>query len=426
MRVLFTTQPGTGHLRPMVPLAQALLAKGHEVAVACAESFVPQVEAAGLRPFVAGLDWLESEPEHAFPEMADMSPAEKDEAITDIFVDIAANYMTHDLLELCANWKPDLLVRDYSEYGACIVGELLGIPHAVVGLGLYLPDYITKMVMEKPLAYLRSAYGLPAQPAMEMLTKYLYLSLLPPSYQFPEYSLPSVTHALRPFADNPASAADLPAWVHQLPDQPTVYVSMGTVFNRVPDIFKTIIAGLENEPVNVIITVGRNQDPALFGPTAVNIHIEQFIPQHALMPYCNAVVTHGGINTILTGLSYGLPLVVIPLVGHQLQNVTRCKALQAGIPLMTELLAVDPSQIGLNDPQSAALGLFGEAAATFSPQSVRQAVHSLLNNPVYRQSAQAIQAEMAALRPLEDGVALLEQLAASKQPIHNLSGVTHS
>ncbi len=50
MRVLFTTQPGEGHLNPLVPLARALLAAGHEVAVACAPSFGRLVEARGLRP----------------------------------------------------------------------------------------------------------------------------------------------------------------------------------------------------------------------------------------------------------------------------------------------------------------------------------------------------------------------------------------
>lgn len=48
MRVLFTTQPGVGHFHPLVPLARALLAAGHAVAVACAPSFAPLVEVAGL------------------------------------------------------------------------------------------------------------------------------------------------------------------------------------------------------------------------------------------------------------------------------------------------------------------------------------------------------------------------------------------
>jgi len=35
MRVLFTTHPAAGHFHPQVPLAEALVAAGHEVAFAC-------------------------------------------------------------------------------------------------------------------------------------------------------------------------------------------------------------------------------------------------------------------------------------------------------------------------------------------------------------------------------------------------------
>ena len=57
MRILFTTQPGAGHFNPLVPFAHALAAAGHDVAVACAASFVPDVDAARLRAFPSGIDW---------------------------------------------------------------------------------------------------------------------------------------------------------------------------------------------------------------------------------------------------------------------------------------------------------------------------------------------------------------------------------
>jgi UDP:flavonoid glycosyltransferase YjiC (YdhE family) len=71
MRVLFTTSPGVGHFHPLVPLARALAAAGHEVAVACARAFGPTVAATGLQSVSAGVDWLAEEgPERAFPELA--------------------------------------------------------------------------------------------------------------------------------------------------------------------------------------------------------------------------------------------------------------------------------------------------------------------------------------------------------------------
>ena len=58
MRVLFTVQPSTGHLHPLVPVARALSHAGHDVAVCSASSFRGEVEAFGLAHLDAGLDWV--------------------------------------------------------------------------------------------------------------------------------------------------------------------------------------------------------------------------------------------------------------------------------------------------------------------------------------------------------------------------------
>lgn len=49
MRVLFTTQPGSGMFNPLVPFARALSMARHTVAFACADCFRPEIEAVGLR-----------------------------------------------------------------------------------------------------------------------------------------------------------------------------------------------------------------------------------------------------------------------------------------------------------------------------------------------------------------------------------------
>jgi UDP:flavonoid glycosyltransferase YjiC (YdhE family) len=55
LRVLFATAGAHGHLFPVLPLALAARAAGHEVAVATDESFHPLLAAAGLRPVQAGM-----------------------------------------------------------------------------------------------------------------------------------------------------------------------------------------------------------------------------------------------------------------------------------------------------------------------------------------------------------------------------------
>ena len=49
MRILFSTAPAIGHLLPLLPLARAARARGHEVVIAGGASIAPFIAAAGFR-----------------------------------------------------------------------------------------------------------------------------------------------------------------------------------------------------------------------------------------------------------------------------------------------------------------------------------------------------------------------------------------
>src|SRR5215213_4953782 len=98
MRVLFTTQPATSHLHPLVPLARALREAGHEVTFACAEPFRPEVEASGIASFPAGLNWLVADAERYFPQLRQARAAEAGSGpafslLKDIFAGATAELM---------------------------------------------------------------------------------------------------------------------------------------------------------------------------------------------------------------------------------------------------------------------------------------------------------------------------------------------
>src|ERR1700736_2120211 len=109
MRVLLTTQPGDGHLNPLVPLAQALTAAGHEVAAACAPSFCPRVEARGLRAFPMGFDWAIGGGKwvERWPELRDL-PAEHflTFVMARMFAGDVAQQALPDLLSIASAWSP--------------------------------------------------------------------------------------------------------------------------------------------------------------------------------------------------------------------------------------------------------------------------------------------------------------------------------
>jgi UDP:flavonoid glycosyltransferase YjiC (YdhE family) len=55
MRILFTSTAGVGHVQPMIPLAVASQAQGHEVIFATASDSCGMIRSIGIETIVAGL-----------------------------------------------------------------------------------------------------------------------------------------------------------------------------------------------------------------------------------------------------------------------------------------------------------------------------------------------------------------------------------
>jgi UDP:flavonoid glycosyltransferase YjiC (YdhE family) len=401
MNVLMTTHPGYGHLHPMIPVAQALQSAGHQVVFACAPSFCEHVQRLGFNVLPVGFDWLEWEAADKFPEMENTLLAQRhDWLLTNVFSDIAAHEMTAGILALANTWRPDVIVRGSFEFGACVAAERLEIPHATIGIGLFFSPGMLEPRIGDQLAYLRSAYGLEPYPALDMLYRNLYLSYFPAVYEFPDIYLPPVNHIIRPTLFSGGEQMELPANLRALlqSDRPNALVTLGTIFNRTVDIYRTIMDGLRDENINLIITVGRNQNITQFGTLPDNVYITHYIPYNILLPHCQLVMMHGGTSTTLASLAHGLPVIVIPLSADQPFHAMRCAALKAGRVLKYDHQFDD---------------LLGSEHAPFTADSVRQTVRDVLGNPDYRQNAQHLK-DAISQQPTPDlAVDLLQKIVLS-------------
>ena len=94
--------------------------------------------------------------------------------------------------------------------------------------------------------------------------------------------------------------------------------SLGTVFNKTPGVLEAIVDALAEEAVNVIVAIGRDEDPARFGPQPDHIRLEPYVPQPLLLAHCDAFVTHGGFNSVKEALGEGVPMVVVPISADSL------------------------------------------------------------------------------------------------------------
>jgi UDP:flavonoid glycosyltransferase YjiC (YdhE family) len=161
---------------------------------------------------------------------------------------------------------------DRSKLGGCLAAECLGIPHVAVGGNGYsavdFPDlhYFpgNSRLVAEPMARHRKQFGLPPDPDNLMPFRYLHLCFMPPAWDGDGAPRPSNTRFVR-HASATRPNASLPEWILARPDQPTVLASLGTVFNATPGILETIIEGLAQEPVNLVVSIGPDQNPARFG-----------------------------------------------------------------------------------------------------------------------------------------------------------------
>jgi UDP:flavonoid glycosyltransferase YjiC (YdhE family) len=282
------------------------------------------------------------------------------------------------------------MVHDETEFAGPVAAALAGIPWADQSVGILRPLGMARLAGET-LAPLCERYGVDVGP-LGGLFRYLYLDVAPPALQSPEIGDVAVAHQVQNATIEPGAEGEaLPDWVHRLPaDRPVVYVSLGTVFNaQARDVFAAVLDGLRDEALTAIVTVGTDNDPAAFGPQPDHVHVERFIPQSLLLPYCDAVVNQGG-TAILPVLASGLPLLLLPQGANQFHNAAACVAAGVGRRLL-------PAEV--------------------NPEAVRREVRSLLHDPALRAAARRVRRELAGMPGPERGVALLEQLATDRRPL---------
>jgi len=398
MRFLFTVQPSAGHLHPLVPVAGALAGAGHDVAVCSSPSFRGEVEAFDLTHIDAGLDWVTSDHSTwgAFPPMPPPGPEFAAFVVT-VFADITAGHMVPHLLSIAADWKPDLIIRESMEYGGCLAAERLGLPHASVGGNGYSaidsPDvrYFpgNRRMVAEPMARHRERFGLPPDRDNLMPFRYLHLCFTPPAWDDPTAPRPPNTTFLR-HVNATKPGASLPGWIEALPDRPIVLASLGTVFNATPGVLEAIIGGLGSEPVNLVVAIGPDQDPARFGTVPPNVRLEPYLPQPELLPHCELFVTHGGFNSVKESLISGVPMVVVPITADQPYCAERCSALG-----VARVIAPDQR----------------------TPDEVRAAAGEVLADPGYRANAVRFRDQMLGLPGSDHVVELLEGLARNHSKV---------
>lgn len=385
MRILFTFVGGYGHFLPQTPVAHAAAKAGHTVAFACAPAMMEVVEKNGFETLRLG-NGPAAAPERLPLQALDV--AREEQVFREHFARRAARERVPLVTAVCEQWRPNVIVTDEADFGSMIAAEKLGLPHAtvlVMAAGSFIrADLVTEVVNE-----VRQENGLTADKGLEMVFRHLALMPFPPSFREPAFPLPVTARAFRP--QDQVEQPPLPDWWPGLPgglnrqNWPLIYFTLGTVFNMESgDLFNRALAGLGQVQARVLVTVGRHIDPTEFGPQPPHIHIERFVPQESILPYCDLVISHAGSGSLSGAMAHGKPTVLIPMGADQMSNASRAVAVGLGPSL---------------DP------------LTLTPASLVEAVTDGLQNPRYRQVAEQLRDEQAGLPGIDTAVTWLEALS---------------
>ncbi len=154
-------------------------------------------------------------------------------------------------------------------------------------------------------------------------------------------------------------------------------VSLGSVnVERGARFFDTLKEALGGLPLQVVLVA-----PPRFGPFPDNFLVCPWVPQPAVLPEVDALVSHGGHNTVAEALSAGKPLVVLPITDDQ--------------PTVAQ--QVVESGCGLRLP-------FARVRAA----TLRQAVLRVLDEPRFREAAERQRDAFAAAGGTSRAADLLE------------------
>ena len=379
MRVLFTSNPGLGHVHPMVPLAQALAGRGHEVRWAVAPEACPRTETAGFESFPVGLGGAErrAEFDRCLAEASSLPPDRRPEHMFPAFFGQACTPpMLADLLPVVDRWPPALIVNDASDLAAPLVAQLRGVPHVTHGFGALLPAHRIAAAAEV-VAPLWRAHGLEPRPYAGSYD-HPYLDIYPPSMRFGSYDHVPHVQPLRPVPFNAADADPVEPMV--VGTRPLVYLTFGTVFND-PGLFSAAMAAAGRLDVDVLVTVGPAGDPAALEAVPANVRVERYVPQNAVLPHCAVVVSHAGSGTFLASLGFGVPQLCLPQGADQFINAGQGAAAGAALTL---------------------------APAEASADAIAAALGRLLDEPAFAGAARRIGEEIAGMPGPDEVAAALE------------------
>ncbi|GAA1401361.1 glycosyltransferase [Kitasatospora putterlickiae] len=350
-RFLLVVPPLTGHVNPTVGLARELVARGHEVAWTGTESALRPLLGPDATVFGTGTRAFRAQGGHGLAAVR---------SLWEGFIVPYARFTAKALDAAVREYRPDALLVDQHTPAGALVAHRHRLPWGTLAPGameLGRPFRGLPLVEQWMTGLLQGLWrraGLPEEEYLDpRFSPALVLAFTGPALTGPALTgaeptgaeaLPAQYALVGPvLADRPADPAF--PWELLAPDRRRVLVTMGTLSGELgADFLARAARALESAGpgVQAVFAAPGELLPALpAGAVAVDrAPLLELMRRGAL----DAVLCHGGMNTVGEALVHGLPLVTAP-IRHD-QPIVAAQVGAAGAGLRVPFARVTPDHLG--------------------------------------------------------------------------------
>jgi len=381
-RFLFVVPPFAGHVYPTLSVARELVTRGHRVAWAAHASAVGTLLPAEAEVFPLDADG--HAPPWQFLERATRLRGLESLRFLwrDLLVPLAKATLPR-VLGVLEDFAPDVVICDHQVIAASLAARKRGARFAtfcttsasVVDPLSDLPK--VRQWIDDQIAALERDAGLEPSSSSDLspdLVVVFSTEALIGARVWPEHY-----RFVGPSIGGRSDGTPFP-W-EALQDRPRIFVSLGTISaDAGAHFYSAAVAALRDLDVQVILAA----PPRLVPSPPSSFIVRARVPQLALLPHVDAVVCHGGHNTVCEALAHGLPLVVTPIRDDQ--PVVAQQVVRAGAGLRVR---------------------YGR----LSEDSLRAAVLRVLREPSFRASAMRVRDSFRAAGGAKAAATALEKVA---------------
>jgi MGT family glycosyltransferase len=367
--VVFFPEGAYGPTNNCVGIGQILRARGARVVFVVEESFAGTLEAQGFEealmrlkpphtgsPVTPGQFWKDFVRETA-PEFRKPTIDQLEGFVLPVWRELVdgARYVDERLTEIFAEVKPDVIVEDNVVGFPALLGSGIpwvrivscnplelkdaALPPTFSGYSSDDPsgweEFRTRYrelhePLQREFSEFCVAHGAPPLPDGEFIheSPFLNLYVYPPETDY-ERSQPlgARWQRLGSCVREPDSYM---GWSGD--PRPAIYLSLGSLGSADVGLMQRLIDTLGQTDYFVVVSMGPQHEELRLAP---NMTGEEFLPQPAILPQVDVVITHGGNNTVTESMHFGKPMVLLPLFWDQHDNAQRMHELGLGRRLDT-------------------------------------------------------------------------------------------